>query len=287
MSKLRALAVLLVLIALLSLPCPSRPGIRGLGLAVTFSNRALTDNLFTDVTFRFRTTPDFAPFTEDLAVVSRYLYRGRILAQDVYKPPVPTSKWGPDKTYTFTRQGYIPPFINEFDPGFKGSATVVLSIGFGAPSEAPGQVVLPVLDTKLRVFPAAEAAVIVYLSGWYEPETEPGEPARTWRWTAKEARCAIDNPGRDALLVIRGTVDPEAAPGQKITIRAAGRVLDEFTPEGAVFERHYTVRKEWLGERKDFLLVISVDKTFVPARVIAGSSDTRELGVRISLIYFR
>jgi hypothetical protein len=287
MSKLRALAVLIVLIALLSLPCPTAPGIKGLDLGITFSSRALTDNLFTDLTFRFKTTSDFAPFTEDLTVVSRYLYRGRVLTEDIYAPPVPTSKWRPDGTYAFTRQSYIPRFINEFDPSFKGSATVDLSIGFGNPSGTSGEAVLPVLETKLRIFLATEAPVIVYLSGWYEAETESGEPSRTWRWTGREARCAIDNPGRDALLVIRGAVDPEAAPGQKITISVAGRFLDEFTPDKTFFERHYTVKKEWLGARKDFLLDISVDKTFVPARVIPGSNDTRELGVRISLIYFR
>jgi hypothetical protein len=286
MSKLRALAVLVVLVVLLSLPCPTAPGIRGLDLGVAFSNRVLTDNLFTDVTLRFKTTSDFAPFTEDLAVVSRYLYRGRVLAEDIFEPPVPTSKWRPDAAYALARQTYIPRFINEFDPGFKGSATVVLSIGFGAPSGTPGAAVLPVLEARLRIFPATDAPVIAYLSGWYEPETESGEPFRTWRWTGREARCAVDNPGRDALLVIRGEVDP-AAPGQKITISVAGRVVDEFTPDGNFFERRDAVKKEWLGERKDFLLDISVDKTFVPARVIPGSNDTRELGVRISLVYFR
>jgi hypothetical protein len=287
MTKLRALAVLLVLVAVLSLPFPTRPGIEGLGLTVAFSNRVLTDNLFTDIIFRFGTSRNFVPFTEDLTIVCRLFSEGRLLAEDMYKPSVSTSKWEARKAYSFTRKIYIPSFIDVYDPGFKGSKTIDLTVGLAAGPAGSVPVRGKIYEAKIRTLPAPEFPVIVYLSGWYEPETEPGEPRQTRRWTAKEARCAIDNPGRDAQLVIRGSLDAKAVPGQRITIRLAGRVIDEFTPEKPEFERFYEIKKDWLGEGKDFLLVIGVDKTFVPARVIPGSGDKRELGVRISLLYFR
>jgi hypothetical protein len=42
-----------------------------------------------------------------------------------------------------------------------------------------------------------------------------------------------------------------------------------------------------LGIEAKFYLVIAADKTFIPAQVIPGSKDERELGIKISFIYFR
>jgi hypothetical protein len=42
-----------------------------------------------------------------------------------------------------------------------------------------------------------------------------------------------------------------------------------------------------LGEKDEFILTITTDKTFIPAKVVPNSKDERELGVQISFIYFR
>jgi hypothetical protein len=286
MTKPRALAVLVALATLLSWPCRKQLGVRGLDLTVAFSARILTDNLFTDVTYRVRTGSALAPFAEDDKVISRFVHRGRLLFRDEYEPPVPTSKWEPDKAYTFTRRIYIPAFIDEFDPGFRGAERLELTVGLASPSDKTGDSELVLLRKTLRVVPPADSPVVVYLSGWYGQETDPQDPGRRWRWTSKEARAAIDNPGRDALLVLRGSADLASA-GQKVTISIDGKPLEEFAPGRGEFERRYNVKKEWLGDKKDFELVIGVDKTFVPARMTPGSKDERELGVRISLLYFR
>jgi hypothetical protein len=287
MTKLRALAVLLVLAAVLSWPCRRQMGVKGVELSVSFSNRVLTDNLFTDVTYRFRTTSSFAPLAEDSRVVSRFTQRGKLLFLDEYEPPIPTSKWEAGKEYAFTRRIYIPVVIDEFDPGFKGAETLGFEVGLASSAAGAGQAGIVFLKRTLRLVPSVGSPVIVYLGGWYPSEAGPGEPAPRWRWTAREARCAIDKPGRDALLVIRGEVDPAAPAGQKVTISIAGRVLEEFAPGPGRFERSFKISKEWAGDGRDFVLAIAVDPTFVPAKVTPGSEDTRELGVRISLVYFR
>jgi len=285
MTKLRALAVLIALAALLSWPCREHSDVRGMDLTVAFSPRGLTDNLFTDVTYRIRTDPSFAPITEDDRVISRFIYRGRLLFQDEYQPPVPTSKWEPNREYTFSRRIYIPAFIDEFDPGFRGAEKLGLTVGLASPSDKTGDSWLVLYRKTVRVVPSTDSPVVVYLSGWYGQETDPQDPGRRWRWTSKEARVAIDNPGHDALLVLRGRAD--SAAGQKVTISIDGKPLEEFAPGSGEFERHFTIRKEWLGGKKDFELAIGVDKTLVPAEVTPGSNDHRELGVRISLLYFR
>jgi hypothetical protein len=287
MTKQRALAVLSVLATFLSWPCREQIGVRGIELSVTFSSRVLTDNLFTDITYRFRTGGSFAPLAEDNAVVSKFLRRGRLLFQDEFRPPVPTSKWEPGKEYVFTRRVYIPRFIDEFNPAFRGAETLEMNVGLASLAGGEGRPRLIVHNRNLKVLPSPESPLIVFLEGWYDLETAAADPTRSWRWTAKEARVVIDNPHRDAVLVVRGSVDSAAPPGQKITIGIEGRVLESFAPGSGDFERQYAVRKEWLGEGQDFILTVSVDRTFVPAKTTSGSKDERELGVRISLVYFR
>ena len=287
MNKLRALAVLLVLAALLSWPCRKQTGVRGIELAVVFSSRVLTDNLFTEMTYRFRLTPSFAPLTEDHRVVAEIAVHGRPVFRDEFGPPVPTSKWEAGREYAFTRRIYIPAFIDVFSPAFRGTETAGLSVGLVSSSARAASSRLVVYDRKLRFAPAPDFPLVVYLSGWYPPETDASDPWTSWRWTGQEARVAIDNPGRDAVLIVRGTGDSAAPPGQKVTISIEGRVLDEFRPDSADFEKRYSVSREWLGRRKDFVLVIGVDKTFIAAKTTPGPTDQKELGVRISLVYFR
>ena len=105
----------------------------------------------------------------------------------------------------------------------------------------------------------------------------------------KSARCIIDNPHRDARMIIRGGVNPEAVPGQKIIFKINDLTLDEFIPEESVFERSFIIKKEMLGDgdNEEFYLTIEVDKAFVPAIAFPDSTDERELGLQISFIYFR
>jgi len=287
MTKGRALAVLLILAAFLSWPCRSSLAVKGVELTVTFSAKTLTDNLFTNMTYRFKTGQKFEPIVENERVTARFLHRGELLMQDEFEPSIPTSKWRPGREYSFSRRLYIPPFIDEFDPAFKGSESLNFDAGLELPGDATGASRTVMHRRTLRIAPGSESPVIVYLSGWYDPETDTANPLRRFRWTAREARCLIDNPGRDALLVLRGSVNSGAVPGQKVTVGINGRVLDEFSPEESEFERSYVVGTEWISTGKDFLLSIAVDKTFVPAKAVPGSRDERELGVRISLVYFK
>jgi len=259
----------------------------GIELSVSFSSRVLTDNLFTEARYRFKTTAAFAPLIEDDRVAMELEVHGRTVLRDEFAPPVPTSKWEPDREYTFTRRVYIPAFIDEFSEDFRGTASAVLRVGLVFPPGAAPRSGLAVQERRLTFVPASDTPVMVYLSGWYPPEGEPSDPGASWRWTGKEARVAIDNPGRDALLVIRGEGGPAEAGSRKAAVSVDGRALEEFMIGPEVFERRYSIGRVWLGARKDFVLAITVDRTFVPAKTVPGSKDGRELGLRISLLYFR
>lgn len=286
-NKQRSVALLLMGMALLSLPCQKRNGIRGLDFSVAFSPRSLTDDLFADITYTWKTDSGFRGFGTQHPVFVLFEHAGRLLIRDDHNPEIPTAEWEPDREYSFTRKIYIPPFIDVYDPQFSGTDDVVLTVGLDVSPEEGDMSPIVVYRKKLKISPAPFRPSVIHMDGWYEPETDPDVPSLEWRWTAREARCLIDNPRRDALLVVSGAVDSDAVPGQKITLRIDGKVLKEFVPLEREFECRCPVSQDVLGEEKDIFLTISVDRTFTPADVVPGEEDTRELGVKISFLYFR
>jgi hypothetical protein len=187
-----------------------------------------------------------------------------------------------------THRIYIPQFIDEFDPDFKGEETLRLVVGFFSPYDRSGKSEQKVLEEKLTVLPPPlDTPEIIYEQGWYNLEINPDAFLKQWQWTAKESRCIIDNPRRDALLVIKGGVNLEVLDDQKITFTINDLILDEFIPEESHFEKSYNIKKEMLGEGEEFYLSIVTDKVFVPAEVMPNAADQRELGIQVSFIYFR
>jgi hypothetical protein len=288
MKTTRTIAILLMIAALLPVSCRKSASIKGIEFAVSFSDKPLTDNLMTEVTYRWKTTTEFQTMGQDLNAYVHFWDGNNMLLQDDYPPEPATSKWEPNKEYTATRRVFIPKFIDEFDPGFKGDKTLRLSVGLYSPYDRTGKVTFQIYEEKLKVLPPPpDTPEIVYENGWYDQEADPANILKKWRWTAREARCLIDNPRRDARLIIRGAVNTDAVKDQKVILKINDTVLDEFIPPPGEFEKSYAVPKAMFGEGNDFRLVIATDKPFVPARIYPNSKDERELGIQVSFLYFR
>jgi hypothetical protein len=288
MRNKKKVLFLIAILTLFSLSCKEKAEIDGVDLEVTFSEEKLTDNLITDMQFKWITTNQFDGLNQDYNVFVHFWHGNNLLFQSDYIPEVPTSKWLPDQEYIFTQRIYIPAFIDEFDPEFKGEETLTLVVGIFSPYDRTGKSKQDVLRKKLKVYPPPlDTPEIIYKDGWYPLEMDPDSHLQQWRWTEKEAACIIDNPHRDAMLVIRGGVNKEALPGQKVLFKINGELLDEFVPESSSFEKSYNIKEDKLGEKDEFQLTVSVDKTFVPAEIFPGSEDQRELGLQVSFIYFR
>ena len=289
MNKRTALALVAVgLLVLASLSCQKKTQVKGVELTVGFSAKTLTDNLITDIQYDWKTASDFPKAGKDLTVFVHFWHGSNLLFQDDHVPPVPTSQWEPGREYKYQRRIYIPSFIDEFDPTFKGEETLRLSVGLYNPYDRSSGPQREVMTTKLKVLPPPpDVPEIVYEKGWYDQEIDPNAPLKKWRWVSGEARCIIDNPRRDGLLVIRGGVNKSIIPDQKVIFKINDMVLDEFIPEDITFEKTYTVKKEMLGDKDEFTLIIAVDKTFVPSKVFPQNKDERELGCQISFVYFR
>jgi len=286
-KKLKVWLLVMVLSAF-AVHCQKKSRVQGVSLEVSFSEAKLTDDLITDMQYTWKTDDTFQKMEQDVNVFVHFWHNNNLLFQDDHVPEVPVSEWEPGQVYSYTRRIYIPQFIDEFDPEFKGEETLRLSVGFFSPYEREVKTKQEVLETKLKVFPPPlDRPEIIYEEGWYDLEINPDSFLGRWRWTAQQARCIIDNPKRDALLVIKGGVNLEAVEDQKVIFKINDRILDEFIPEESFFEESYTIPKEMLGESEEFFLTIATDKTFVPAEVIPNSKDRRELGLQISFIYFR
>ncbi len=288
MSKRMCVLLLSLSLCIFMFSCKQKTQFQGIALDVNFAEERLSDNLMTDMTCTWKTSADFAPMSQDLNVYVHFWHDTNLLFQADYIPEIPTSTWESNQEYSFTQRIHIPTFIDEFDPDFKGEETLRLSVGLYSPYDRSGETKQPVLDTKLVVFPPPlDTPEIIFEQGWYDREVDPEAYLKQWWWTAKEARCIIDNPHRDALLVIRGGVNLEAVQGQKIMFLINDLMLDEFVADESYFEKSYTIKKEMLGDSEEFMLTITTDKVFVPAQVFPDSADERELGMQISFVYFR
>ncbi len=288
MWKKTAVVILIFFMAAISFQCKKKSQVQGLSLDVTFSEEELSDDLITDIQYNWKTSPEFVKIGEDMQVYVHFWHKNNLLFQDDHIPEVPITEWEADQDYSYSRRIYIPEFIDEFDPEFKGEETLRLSVGIASPYDRTNETQQETLEKKLKIYPPPlDTPEKIYENGWYDLEINPDAYLGKWRWTAKEARCIIDNPNRDALLVIKGGVNLEALKDQKVIFKINDLILDEFIPEESYFEKSYNIKKEMVGEGEQFFLTIATDKVFVPADIIPNSKDKRELGLQISFIYFR
>jgi hypothetical protein len=144
-----------------------------------------------------------------------------------------------------------------------------------------------VLDIEL--LPQSENIFLVYSNGWHRVESEESS-AVEWQWTRKEATVAFRNPRRDALLYLRLDGRPDVFPGgpQNVVVTVAGQPVDAFRVDSP----DLTIRKVPLtaaqfGTADMVELRLAVDKTFVPAALRTGSSDPRELGIRVFNVFLK
>ncbi len=288
MVKKISVVIVLITMVLVSFNCRKKAGVKGVDLEIKFSETPLSDYLITDIQYTWKTDSEYVKVSQDYNAFVHFWHKDNLILRDDHIPAVPTSSWEPEKEYSYSRRIYIPRFIDEFDPEFEGEEVLRLSAGFFSPYDRTGESKREVLEKKIKVVPPPpDTPEVIYEDGWYNHEISPEAFLKEWRWTSKEARCIVDNPHQDALLVIRGGVNLDVLEDQKVIFKINDLVLDEFIPRESYFEKSYKVKKEMLGEGDEFIITFLTDKTFIPAKIVPGSTDDRELGIQISFIYFR
>lgn len=239
-----------------------------------------------DITYKFVVAAD-ARFTEDLrAMVHVVDADDQLIFAFDHTPPVPTTQWKPGQTVEYTKTVFIPiyPYV--------GEATIQLGLHstttqkrVALAGEDAGQHAYKVARIQLQ--PQTENVFTIFKEGWHPAEIADHNATIEWQWTKKEATLSFKNPKKDSVFYL-DVDNPGSAfnEPQQVTIALGGERVDGFTLNPKQPElRKIPLKSAQLGTGDVLDVVISVDKTYIPAVVVPGSKDPRELGVRVFHAY--
>jgi len=239
-----------------------------------------------DITYKFVVASD-ARFTEDLRAMVHVVDADEqlIFAFD-HNPAIPTTEWKPGQTVEYTKTVFIPiyPYVGDATIQF-GLHSTATQKRVALAGEDAGQRAYKVARIQLQ--PQTENVFTVFKEGWHPAEIADHNATIEWQWTKKDATLSFKNPKKDALFYLDvdnpGSVFTEP---QRVTITLGGQVVDEFSLNPGQPElRKVPFKAAQFGTGDVAEVVISVDKTYVPAVLAPGNKDPRELGVRVFHAY--
>jgi hypothetical protein len=251
-------------------------------ITLTRTNAAVGSPI--DMTYTFAVAPDAPPFAEDYTVFVHVVDKDRDqMWGDDHQPPTPTTQWKAGSTIEYTRTMFVPKFP------YVGPAEIqvgLYSVKTGERLPLAGE---NTGDRSIRVgsftmeLPTAGAVFIVFKDGWYDAEAS-GDAGVEWQWSKKQGVLSFRNPKRDALFMIELDQPVQASPEpQRVELRLGDAVIDSFSvPTGQRVLRRIPLTAAQMGGGETVDITLTVDKTFMPARVAQLKSlDPRELGVRV------
>lgn len=240
-----------------------------------------------EVTYRFAVKPG-ATLTGHYWVFVHFLDAdGELLWTDDHEPATPTAQWKPGEIIEYRRTMFV--------PRLPYSGTAVIEVGLFAPetgerlpldADTEGQRAYQVASFELEL--QTDPVFVVFKDGW-QPAESSDDPARPeWQWSRRESTLAFRNPKAAVTLYLQldQPVRPFSEP-QRVRVTLDGTAVDEFAlPPGAMEVRKISIPANDLGDEDTVELTLTVDPTFVPAKVPhLKSTDTRELGARVFRAY--
>lgn len=289
MTKKSIIILLIVFVALTF--CGKKKDTKGIEIDIKMIPATVTDDLYGKMEFSFDLGEKFTELGKKYKVFVHFwrIKNKEILFQDDHFPETDTNLWKKGDKFNYSRNIYIPKFLDEYDIDFEGYEEIRLSVGLYDVNNTEDKILLyeKVLNIQSASLVAPE---IVFDEGWHQSETDFNSDNPTiaeWRWTTGKAICIIENPKKDVLMKLKGRVSELNLEGQKIRFIINDTVLEEFVPEQNDFEKDYIISAEKLGDNDELRFVIEIDKTFVPKTMDESISDDRVLGVQIFSIYFR
>lgn len=122
----------------------------------------------------------------------------------------------------------------------------------------------------------SELQKVVFISGWYDPESGGG---RAWRWMGRRASAALLVTADVMMLRLHAQAvrEPGRAEPPTVVVKLDGHEVDRFTSGEGEFERTLTVKTDPV--RFWSLLTLETDQSVIPSRTSA-SADSRELGLQ-------
>jgi hypothetical protein len=264
---------------------PTEPPVATPGFAVNHARAPLGSPI--EVTYKFTVPADGPRLDQRYRVFVHFLdSSGELMWTDDHDPPVPTTDWVPGRTVEYSRTVFVPiyPYV--------GEATVRVGLysdrdrrRLTLNGEDNGQHAYKVGTVTL--LPQSENVFLIYKDGWHTAEVAPDNAAVEWQWSKRDALITFRNPKRDATIYLHldGRPDLVGRP-QKVGVSLAEAALESFELAGREeVIRKIAVSAAQFGSADMVDLRINVDPTFVPAQVTEGSTDRRELGVRVFHVF--
>ncbi|MCR4396875.1 MAG: hypothetical protein NUW07_09120 [Candidatus Saccharicenans sp.] len=264
--------------------CEKRPPLKGLAINASFSDRLLTDDLVTKLKVKYITTGSFQPLEQEFRIVAEAFWQGKILFRESLDPEVPVSRWQANRVYEMEKYLYIPRVIDRFNPKTAFGIRIRFSILMENSSES-GPLVLYSRNIKLWPCPP-EAPETIFLEGWEKIARPRNELAdQNYEiWTGSRAVCLLENPGRPALLMVRGSNFQESL---TVSLFLDDGLLDEFTLSPGPFQKIYSLGPFSSETDQELKLTLVMDKTLPINKVYPQLNENREVGLRIEKVYFR
>jgi hypothetical protein len=233
-----------------------------------------------ELTYEFKVAPDAPAFAEDYRVFVHFVDGDQeLMWTDDHFPPTPTTQWKPGQTIKYNRLLFVPvyPYVGEaaIEVGLYGKDNKRLPLAGTEKGQRAYEV------AKIQVAPQTESIYLTFKDGWHLAEIAADNASTEWHWTKKDATLSFKNPKRNSMFYLDYGAQPKVmTEPQTVTVSIGSEVVDSFRigPTGEVRRVPLTVTQLGTGEQVE--LKISVDRTFVPAVVSAGTqADKRELGV--------
>ena len=164
----------------------------------------MSDNVI-DMDFAWTLLADKPPIESDYKVLLHFIdEKGEVLFQDDHEPPVPTTEWKKDQPVTYSRPIYIPFSVEQFNTsvvvGLYDRKNMQKKIGLTGmkTSDKPGRYAVSQLIIHASNDFTLDTERMDFKTGWFPLERDVQHRLQ-WRWTKKEAVCALRNPGKDAV----------------------------------------------------------------------------------------
>ncbi|MBC7349400.1 MAG: hypothetical protein H5U05_05450 [Candidatus Aminicenantes bacterium] len=264
--------------------CGKKPPLKGLAINASFSDRVLTDDLVTRLKVKYITTAGFQPLGQDYRIVAVALWQGKILFRESLDPEIPASRWQANRVYETEKFIYFPRVIDRFKP----KTAAGIKIGFSILMEnSGGAEPLVLYSRKIKLLPCPpEAPEVIFLEGWEKIDRpRVGGPEQSYElWTGSRAVCLLENPGRAALLMVRGRNPQESL---TVSLFLEDGLLDEFTLPPGPFQKVYSLGPFSSETDPELKLTLAVNKTLPLNQVYPDLNDDRSAGLRIEKVYFR
>jgi hypothetical protein len=236
-----------------------------------------------DVTYKFDVAPDAPAFSEDYTVFVHVLDKDRAtLWGDDHQPPTPTTQWKAGSTIEYTRTMFVPkvPYVGpaQIEVGLY-SVTSGERVPLGGENTGDRSIRVGMFNMQLPT----DALFIVFRDGWHDAEVT-GEAGVEWQWSRKQGTLSFRNPKQNVDFILDLDQPVQAFPeAQTVDVRMGDAVVDSFElPSGRRELRRVPLTAAQLGTGETVDIVVTVDKTFVPASLPQLKSlDPRELGVRV------